>query len=83
MPLGRADVVGTYAGLRPLVEGDGERTADLSRRHAIIRGEGGLVSVVGGKLTTYRRMAEDAVDAAVAAGGLPAGRPVAARASSR
>jgi glycerol-3-phosphate dehydrogenase len=70
MPLGRDDVAGTYAGLRPLVEGDAGRTADLSRRHAIIRGEGGLVSVVGGKLTTYRRMAQDAVDAAVAAAGL-------------
>src|SRR4051794_950722 len=71
-PLTRDDVLGTYAGLRPLVEGDGEKTADLSRRHAVIRGDGGLVSVVGGKLTTYRRMAEDAVDAAVQAGGLGA-----------
>jgi glycerol-3-phosphate dehydrogenase len=70
VPLTRADVAGTYAGLRPLVEGDGDKTADLSRKHAVIRGGGGLVSVVGGKLTTYRRMAQDAVDAAVAAGGL-------------
>jgi glycerol-3-phosphate dehydrogenase len=69
VPLTRADVLGTFAGLRPLVDGDG-RTADLSRRHAVVRGEGGLVSVVGGKLTTYRRMAEDAVDAAIDAGGL-------------
>jgi glycerol-3-phosphate dehydrogenase len=72
VPLTRADVLGTYAGLRPLVDGDG-RTADLSRRHAVVRGGGGLVSVVGGKLTTYRQMAQDAVDAAVDAGGL-AGR---------
>jgi glycerol-3-phosphate dehydrogenase len=72
VPLTRADVAGTYAGLRPLIEGDAGRTADLSRHHAVIRGEGGLVSVVGGKLTTYRRMAQDAVDAAVAAAGLPA-----------
>src|SRR3954451_22076184 len=76
-PLTRDDVLGTYAGLRPLVEGEGEgggdRTADLSRRHAVIGGGGGLVSIVGGKLTTYRRMAQDAVDAAVRAGGL-AGR---------
>jgi glycerol-3-phosphate dehydrogenase len=71
VPLTRADVLGTYAGLRPLVDGDG-RTADLSRRHAVIRGDGGLVSVVGGKLTTYRQMAQDAVDAAVDAGGLAA-----------
>jgi glycerol-3-phosphate dehydrogenase len=65
------DVVGTYAGLRPLVDrDDGDKTADLSRRHAVIRGDGGLVSIVGGKLTTYRRMAQDAVDAAIDAGGL-------------
>jgi glycerol-3-phosphate dehydrogenase len=73
VPLTPADVVGTYAGLRPLVDEDGSpptRTSDLSRRHAVIRGEGGLVSVVGGKLTTYRRMAQDAVDAAIDAGGL-------------
>jgi glycerol-3-phosphate dehydrogenase len=73
VPLTRADVLGTYAGLRPLVDDPDAgptRTSDLSRRHAVIRGDGGLVSVVGGKLTTYRRMAQDAVDAAVAAGGL-------------
>ncbi|MBJ7521066.1 MAG: glycerol-3-phosphate dehydrogenase/oxidase [Solirubrobacteraceae bacterium] len=74
VPLTDADVLGTYAGLRPLVDGaPGTRTADLSREHLVLRGPGGLVSVVGGKLTTYRRMAEDAVDAAVAAGGLSAG----------
>jgi glycerol-3-phosphate dehydrogenase len=70
-PLGPDDVAGTYAGLRPLIDGEGARTADLSRRHAVIRGAGGLVSVVGGKLTTYRKVAEDAVDAAIAAGDLP------------
>jgi glycerol-3-phosphate dehydrogenase len=69
-PLTRADVVGTYAGLRPLVESDDARTADVSRRHATIRHGGGLVSIVGGKLTTYRRMAQDAVDAAIDAGNL-------------
>jgi glycerol-3-phosphate dehydrogenase len=61
-PLTRADVLGTYAGLRPLVEGDATATADLSRRHAVVRAPDGLISVVGGKLTTYRRMAQDAVD---------------------
>ncbi|MBJ7330063.1 MAG: glycerol-3-phosphate dehydrogenase/oxidase [Solirubrobacteraceae bacterium] len=72
-PLTDADVLGTYAGFRPLVEGDGDtRTADLSREHVVQTGTGGLVTVVGGKLTTYRQMAEDAVDAAVAAGGLVA-----------
>ncbi|MCW3003570.1 MAG: glycerol-3-phosphate dehydrogenase [Conexibacter sp.] len=72
VPLTRADVLGTYAGLRPLIDttDTSTRTSDLSRRHAVIRGDGGLVSVVGGKLTTYRRMAQDAVDAAVEAGGL-------------
>ncbi|WCB96439.1 Glycerol-3-phosphate dehydrogenase 1 [Baekduia alba] len=69
-PLTRDDVVGTYAGLRPLVESSEAKTADLSRKHAVIRSGGGLVSVVGGKLTTYRQMAQDAVDAAVDAGGL-------------
>lgn len=64
-PLRREDVAGTFAGLRPLLEASGE-TADLSRKHAIIEGRAqGLacVTVVGGKLTTYRRMAQDAVDA--------------------
>ncbi len=72
----RADVVGAFAGLRPLLDGppgSGGATADLSRRHAVHTSAGGLVTVVGGKLTTYRRMAEDAVDAAIAAGGLTAG----------
>jgi glycerol-3-phosphate dehydrogenase len=72
VPLTRDDVAGTYAGLRPLVDAEGDKTADLSRRHAVIRGGGGLVSIVGGKLTTYRQMAQDAVDAAVDAGGLRA-----------
>jgi glycerol-3-phosphate dehydrogenase len=61
-PLRRTDVVGAYAGLRPLLDSDGS-TADLSRRHAVLTSDSGVVTVVGGKLTTYRRMAEDAVDA--------------------
>jgi len=71
-PLARADVVGSFAGLRPLLHADGD-TADLSRRHAVLTSRSGVVTVVGGKLTTYRRMAQDAVDAAVALRGLPAG----------
>ncbi|GGO18911.1 glycerol-3-phosphate dehydrogenase [Microbispora rosea subsp. aerata] len=69
-PLRRADVAGAFAGLRPLLDTAGApaslggRTADLSRRHAVLRSPDGVVTVVGGKLTTYRRMAEDAVDAA-------------------
>lgn len=71
----RSDVVGAFAGLRPLLDTrDSEgRTADISRRHAVLTSPDGIVTVVGGKLTTYRRMAQDAVDAAVAARGLTAG----------
>jgi glycerol-3-phosphate dehydrogenase len=77
-PLGRGDITGIWSGLRPLlapVEGKhapSERTADLSRRHTVRTSDAGVVTVTGGKLTTYRRMAEDTVD--VAAAGL--GRPV-------
>ncbi len=74
-----ADVVGAWAGLRPLVRAAGGagsgRTADLSRRHLVARGAGDLVTVTGGKLTTYRRMAADAVDEVVRVlGERPAGR---------
>ncbi len=71
--LHRGDVVGAYAGLRPLLaaaDGSTGATSDLSRRHAVLTSATGVVTVVGGKLTTYRRMAEDAVDAAVAQAGL-------------
>ncbi len=72
-PLGPADVLGAYAGLRPLLADADDRTADLSRRHAVIDDPDGIISVVGGKLTTYRRMAEDAVDTAVRHRNLSAG----------
>ena len=73
-PIHRTDVVGAFAGLRPLLDlpGDGE-TADISRRHAVLTSRTGVVTIVGGKLTTYRRMAEDAVDAAVEHAGIDAG----------
>jgi glycerol-3-phosphate dehydrogenase len=58
-----ADIVGTWAGLRPLVKQTGGRTADLSRRHQVTTSPSRVVSVTGGKLTTYRRMAADTVDA--------------------
>ncbi len=59
----RADVTAVWAGLRPLVrQAASGRTADLSRRHSITIGESGLVTVTGGKFTTYRAMAEDVVD---------------------
>ena len=65
-PLSTDDVSGTWAGLRPLGrDARSERTADLSRRHSVQRSPGGLITVMGGKLTTYRRMAEDTVDEVV------------------
>lgn len=71
VPLQRSDVVGAYAGLRPLLDSEGT-SADLSRRHAVLVSRSGLVTIVGGKLTTYRQMAQDAVDKAVELAGLPA-----------
>lgn len=65
-----ADAVGAWAGLRPLLAGaESSATADLSRRHAIVPGPEGLLSVTGGKLTTFRRMAADVVDRIAAAEG--------------
>lgn len=64
-PLTHDDVEGVYAGLRPLLAGESDATSKLSREHAIGTGAKGLVVVAGGKYTTYRVMAEDAVDAAV------------------
>ncbi|MBF6164718.1 glycerol-3-phosphate dehydrogenase/oxidase [Streptomyces gardneri] len=72
-PLTRDDVRGSYAGLRPLLQTADDSTADISRKHAVLRSPNGIITIVGGKLTTYRRMAEDVIDAAVAQGGLGAG----------
>jgi glycerol-3-phosphate dehydrogenase len=63
-PLTRADVSGVYAGLRPLLAGESEETSRLSRSHAAARPMPGLVMVAGGKYTTYRVMAADAVNLA-------------------
>ena len=63
--LTHADVEGVYAGLRPLLSGESDATSKLSREHAVAHTAPGLVVVAGGKYTTYRIMAEDAVDAAV------------------
>jgi glycerol-3-phosphate dehydrogenase len=71
-PVQPGDVLAAYAGLRPLLEARG-LTADLTRKHAVLASSDGVVTVVGGKLTTYRRMAQDAVDAAVNRNGLTAG----------
>ncbi|MBK5223524.1 MAG: glycerol-3-phosphate dehydrogenase/oxidase [Acidimicrobiia bacterium] len=65
-PITVDDITGVWAGLRPLVKTDGSgRTADLSRRHRVTVDDDGLISVNGGKLTTYREMAADTVDAVV------------------
>jgi glycerol-3-phosphate dehydrogenase len=69
-PLTRGDVRGAFAGLRPLIDAGGGNTADLSRRHTVTESPSGVITVVGGKLTTYRRMAQDAVDTAVRLRGL-------------
>lgn len=85
VPLTRDDIVGTFAGLRPLVEvakGHGGAgtggpsgaggTADISRRHLVRDVPGAPITVVGGKMTTYRRMAQDAVDAVASRLGIEA-----------
>jgi len=64
-PLTRDDVEGVYAGLRPLLKGESDATSKLSREHAVAHTVPGLVVVAGGKYTTYRVMAKDAVDEAV------------------
>jgi glycerol-3-phosphate dehydrogenase len=70
-PIGREDITGLWTGLRPLLapaagrRALSERTADLSRRHTVRTSDRGMVTVTGGKLTTYRKMAEDTVDAVV------------------
>jgi len=71
--LRRSDVAGAYAGLRPLLDTGGGATADLSRRHAVLTSRSGVVTIVGGKLTTYRRMAEDALDGVLARTPIDAG----------
>ena len=70
---GPADILSTFAGLRPLLRGrNGAVTSKLSREHAVVISDSGLVTVTGGKWTTYRRMAVDAVDHAARVAGLPA-----------
>ncbi len=81
--LGREDVIGAYAGLRPLIDLAADernidkkhsRTADVSRDHAVVESPSGVISVIGGKLTEYRYMAEDVLDKAVERRRLSAGR---------
>lgn len=61
-PLTKQDVVGVYAGLRPLLSGEDDATSKLSREHAVSESVSGLITVAGGKYTTYRVMARDAID---------------------
>ena len=63
-PLDHEDVEGVYAGLRPLLRGAREPTSKISREHTVVTPVPGLVMIAGGKLTTYRVMAKDAIDAA-------------------
>jgi glycerol-3-phosphate dehydrogenase len=70
-PLTHDDVVGVYSGLRPLVSAGGKDTTKVSRNHEVRRDAPGFVSVAGGKYTTYRVMARDAVDAATRELGFP------------
>ncbi|GAB3211669.1 glycerol-3-phosphate dehydrogenase/oxidase [Marinactinospora thermotolerans] len=73
VPLSRDDVEGVYAGLRPLLSGESDETSKLSREHTVAHPVPGLVLIAGGKYTTYRVMAKDAVDAV--AHGLGGGVP--------
>ncbi|UOQ67566.1 glycerol-3-phosphate dehydrogenase/oxidase [Hymenobacter volaticus] len=69
----RNDALSVFAGLRPLAatEGGGEKTQEISRSHKILVSEAGLITITGGKWTTYRRMGQDTVDKAIALGKLP------------
>lgn len=68
----RKDVLSVFAGLRPLAapQNDSSKTKEISRSHKIVISESGLITVTGGKWTTYRKMAEDTVNAAIPVGGL-------------
>jgi len=75
-PLDHDDVEGVYAGLRPLLRGATEPTSKISREHTVATPVPGLVMIAGGKLTTYRVMARDAVDAATASLDAPVGKSI-------
>jgi glycerol-3-phosphate dehydrogenase len=67
----RSDVLCAFAGQRPLVRVPGKATRELSRSHEVLISKTGLVTIVGGKWTTYRRMAQDTMDRVIEVGGLP------------
>ena len=72
-PPTRDDIKSVFSGLRPLAapENDGSATKEISRHHKVIVSTSGLVSILGGKWTTYRKMAEDIINTAQSVGGLP------------
>lgn len=75
VPVTRDDVIGAFTGLRPLIDsGKGGSTADVSRKHVIIKSKEGAYSVVGGKFTEYRLMAEETLDKVIADCGISAGK---------
>ena len=65
------DIKSIFAGLRPLVKSSAKKTAEISRDHSILISDSGLISIVGGKWTTYRKMAKDVIDMAIKQQGLP------------
>jgi glycerol-3-phosphate dehydrogenase len=67
----REDIRSVFAGLRPLVKSSSKKTAELARDHLILVADSGLITITGGKWTTYRRMAEDTVNTAIQRVGLP------------
>src|SRR5579884_1388837 len=69
------DILSVYAGYRPLVKSRGARAAELSRTHVVLQENNGMVTIVGGKLTTYRRMAQDTVDVLAKRDGMPISHP--------
>ena len=69
-PVRRQDVLSVFAGLRPLAASKKKNTKEISRSHKILVSESGLVTIIGGKWTTYRKMAEDIVDKSIDVGGL-------------
>jgi glycerol-3-phosphate dehydrogenase len=71
--IGHADVTGAWAGVRPLLHQEGKSPSEISRRDEVMEEPGGLLSIAGGKLTTYRVMAERVVDQVVSRSGLRAG----------
>ncbi|WP_263384742.1 glycerol-3-phosphate dehydrogenase/oxidase [Granulicella arctica] len=76
--IGKADILSVFSGLRPLVTGKGSTTSKLSREHHIDASASGLITVAGGKWTTYRRMAEDTLNFAIKQGALDARKCISA-----